>query len=170
MIFIEEEKNLVLTTQNLYDICDFATQAAFDDGFMNSFIFERALFVFAAIYLYEDRHDELTELAAQNMNEAYYTILQDGLLDQMSEDYPKELDTLGTIGQAWFDDYRTYAHSARGLLNSLQVFTGDMVRNAAAQLGTTVQNEGIQELLETAEEWGMGRNIGEVDPESVFEE
>ena len=64
-INIQIEKSINLTSQQIYDICDFATQAAYDDGFMNSYIFERALYVFLAIQLFEDEeikeHGERSE-------------------------------------------------------------------------------------------------------------
>ena len=46
MIDFEKEKSLALDAQERYDIIAFAMDAADDDGFINSFIFERALCCF----------------------------------------------------------------------------------------------------------------------------
>ena len=43
MIDFEKEKSLALDAQERYDIIAFAMDAADDEGFINSFIFERAL-------------------------------------------------------------------------------------------------------------------------------
>jgi hypothetical protein len=41
--------------------------AADDNGFINSFIFERALYCYAAIMLYPEHKEELAELATSNL-------------------------------------------------------------------------------------------------------
>ena len=158
-INLDFEKTLHLTTQERYDIMNFATVAAEDDGFMNSFIFERALYVFAAIYLFEDRHDEITELAANNMNTAWQTLLEDGTIDDLVGQYATDLDVLAQEGSVWYQEYTEYAHSARGLLNTVQTLSGDIVRNAAEQLKSASTDDGVQQILQAAESWGMNNSI-----------
>lgn len=169
MIDVSIEKKLKLTAQDMYDICDFATQAAYDDGFMNSYIFERASLVFAAIRLYQDRADEITSLAAKNINTAWTALLEDGTLDDMINNYKQECDYLCSIGEIWFDDYTKYAQSARGLLNTIQTFTGDLVSSAAEQFKQINENGEVQEVLQIADKWGLG-GIAQEEPETLFED
>ena len=42
-INLDVEKQRKLSTQDMYDILHFAAQSAEDNGFVNSFVFERAL-------------------------------------------------------------------------------------------------------------------------------
>ena len=158
-INLDFEKTSHLTTQERYDIMNFATMAAEDDGFMNSFIFERALYVFAAIRLIEDRHDEIAKLAANNMNTAWQTLLEDGTIDELAENYATDLDMLAQEGSIWYQEYTEYAHSARGLLNTIQTFSGDIVRNAAEQLKSASTDDGVQQILQAAESWGMNNTV-----------
>ena len=166
-INLDFEKTSHLTTQERYDIMNFATMAAEDDGFMNSFIFERALYVFAAIRLIEDRHDEIAELAANNINTAWQTLLEDGTIDELAENYATDLNMLAQEGSIWYQEYTEYAHSARGLLNTIQTFSGDIVRNAAEQLKSASTDDGVQQILQAAESWGMNNAV---NSESLLED
>lgn len=47
MFNLELEKQCILTAQDRYDIISAAIQDSYDDGFMNSFIFQRVLYCFA---------------------------------------------------------------------------------------------------------------------------
>lgn len=166
-INLNEHKTLRLSAQERYDIIDFATQAAEDNGFMNSFIFERALWLFAAIRLCEDRRDEITMLIADNLLNAWDILLEDGTIEDMVANFKEELEVLASEGVTWFEEYTAYAHSARGLLGTLQQFSGDIVKNAAQQFQNMQTNGEFQQVLDIASNWGM--NNGQVDlSESLF--
>ncbi|HAU85153.1 MAG TPA: hypothetical protein DCW90_06520, partial [Lachnospiraceae bacterium] len=67
--------------------------------------------------------------------------------------------------KVWFEDYRAYTLSARGLVNILQQFSGDIVSSAMEQLKNTSHQEGIDKVLEIADKWGMNNS----PDEGVFE-
>lgn len=67
MINLEIEKSLALDAQERYDIISFAMDAADDNGFINSFVFERALYCYAAIMLYPELKEDLSEKVASNL-------------------------------------------------------------------------------------------------------
>lgn len=163
------EQELSLSTQDIYDICDFAAQAAYDDGFMNSFIFNRALFVFTAIVLFQE-DDELAEklktLAARNINEAWSYLLDEDIIEIMNTDYTSECNFVADCGKIWFDEYTAYAHSARGLLNTVQTMTGNVVSTAAQQFKDATADSDIQDVLQLADQWGM--NNAMPHDESLF--
>lgn len=175
MIDIDFEKSRKLSTQDMYDIVSFAADASYDNGFMNEFIFERALYVFAAIILYPEDKEELVGIAAKNINDAWDKIISEGVVDKMMDEYAAELNKIADIGEVWFDDYCAYTLSARGLLNNLQEFSGDVIQNAMNQLKKTSQQEGISNVLEIADKWGMNNNnitivpTGEKVASDVFE-
>lgn len=166
-IDLKIEKELKLSPQEVYDICDFAVQASYDDGFMNSYIFERALYIFAAIRLYEDKAEEITALAAQNINSAWEYLVVEGVVVDMMAQYSTECDYLAAVGAQWFIDYTTYAHSARGLLNTIQTFTGDLVSKAAEQFKNMNDGSDVQKVLDIADEWGMNNALPH-ESESLF--
>lgn len=167
-INLNEHKALCLSAQERYDIIDFATQAAEDNGFMNSFIFERALWLFAAIRLCEDRRSEITSLVADNLLNAWDTLLADGTLEDMVANFEPELNTLAEEGLIWLEEYTEFAHSARGLLDTLQQFSGDIVKSAAEQLQNMQVNGDLQQVFDIASNWGM--NNEQIDTESLFAE
>lgn len=157
MINLEIEKSLTLSAQERYDIIAFAMEAADDNGFINSFIFERALYCYASIILYPEHKDLLSAAIAKDLIRTWETIIENGLLEKMIEDYKDDLDQLATEGKIWYEEYSDWAHSARGILDMVQGFTGDIVQNAANRLTQTAEQTGVQQLLEVADDWGMTR-------------
>lgn len=159
MININNEKSLALDAQERYDIISFAMDAADDNGFINSFIFERALYCYAAIMLYPEQKDSLSQQVAANLVQAWSTMIQNGLFEKMIDEFGSTLETLSEEAEKWYQEYSDWAHSARGILNVVQQFSGDIVQNAAARLTGTAQETGVNELLEIADEWGMTRDV-----------
>lgn len=155
---LDYEQVKKLSSQDMYDIIDFSIQAAEDNGFMNSFIFNRAIYLFAAIKLYPERKDELASLVATNINLAWDELISDGTIGEMLAGYEEDLEELAKNAQIWFDEFGSYIHSARGLLNTLQEFTGDIVQQAANTLQQTAKDSGVQEVIDIAEKWGSNNN------------
>ena len=153
------EKERSLSTQDMYDIIAFSTEAANDNGFMNSFIFNRALYLFAAIILYPEQKEEFSHIISENINTAWDKLLQEGVIDNMVKDFKTDLDMLAEYGKTWLDEYTEYAHSARGLLDTIQMFSVDIVKAAAEQLQSATTQSGVKEVLDIADKWGMNNQI-----------
>lgn len=157
-IKIQSEKEMKLSSQDVYDICDFATQAAYDNGFMNQYIFERALYVFTAIILHEELEldvKELQGLAASNINAAWTYLLDNGIIENLYDTCGKECDFIALIGKEWFDDYKSYIQSARGILTTIQDFTGGINEDLFKNFTELKNSKEINQVLETAQKWGM---------------
>ena len=77
----------------------------------------------------------------------------------MTKDFKIDLEMLAENGKVWFDEYTEYAHSARGLLDTIQMFSGDIVKAAAEQLQSATVQSGVKEVQEIAEKWGMNNQI-----------
>lgn len=162
MINLKLEKSRKLSTEQICMIEDFAAQAANDGGFMNHFVFERAIFVFAAICLYPDKKEGLTALIGEgyDIRGAFDRIIKDGLAEEMYKTYQEDIDNLLSIGNTWFQDAAIYEHSARGLLDSINTLSGDIVQSAAEQLQKASEGE-VGKILDFAEKWGANRVKGE---------
>lgn len=167
MIDFEKEKSLALDAQERYDIIAFAMDAADDDGFINSFIFERALCCYTAIMLYPEHKDVMAPAIAEDLLRSWKILIDNGTIQAMVNDYKETLDVIFQESEIWYQEYADYAHSARGILNMVQGFTGNIVENAAARLSQTAEQTGVQQLLEVAEDWGMNRDA--LKTESVKE-
>ena len=57
----------------------------------------------------------------------------------------------------WFEDAKSYAHSARGLLDSLNTLSGDIVKSAVEQLQKTVQSDDVAQVLQIGDALGVNR-------------
>ena len=158
--FVKNEKDIKLTMEQVCIIEDFAAQAANDGGFMNSYVFERALLVFAAIVLYPDRKDEINGMIGEgyDVRLAYQTLLETGLLEEMSKDYELELEYLVTIGETWFQEAKEFEQSARGLLNTISDLSGDIVSQAASKLQAVASGD-AKFVEEFADKWGLNNTL-----------
>lgn len=157
-ILFETETAKKLTSQDMYDIIHFAAQSSEDNGFVNQFVFERALYAYAAIILYPDRKEELGRIVSDNILDAWDALLADGTIADMNENFAVDMDALGRIGSVWLDDYIKYLQSARGILSSFQEFSGDIIQTAVEKFKTVSDEIGANQVLEIANNWGMNNN------------
>lgn len=157
-ILFETETAKKLTSQDMYDIIHFAAQSAEDNGFVNQFVFERALYAYAAIILYPDRKEEFGRIVSDNILDAWDALLADGTIADMNENFAVDMDALGRIGSVWLDDYIKYLQSARGILSSFQEFSGDIIQTAVEKFKTVSDEVGANQVLEIANNWGMNNN------------
>ena len=152
------EKELKLNMEQICMIEDFAAQAANDGGFMSRYVFERAVLVFAAIVLYPDRKEEITNMIGKDydIRAAYQVLLETGLLEEMCDDYHSEINWLLSVGDTWFDETKDFEQSARGLLSTISDLSGDIVQSAAEKLQEAAN--GDSKIIEDfAKNWGYGR-------------
>lgn len=157
MINLRLEKESPLTAQDRYDIISFAMEGADDNGFINSFVYERLIYCNLAIMLYPERKDEIAGLIAESPIKAWDTLIQDGTIETMYDEYKDVVETISAESATWYTEYADWAHSVRGILDVVQDFTGNIVQTAAQKLEDTSRETGVTELLEIAEDWGMTR-------------
>lgn len=157
-ILFETETAKKLTSQDMYDIIHFAAQSAEDNGFVNQFVFERALYAYAAIILYPDRKEEIGRMVSNNILDAWDALLAEGTIEDMNKNFAVDMDALGRIGSVWLDDYIKYLQSARGILSSFQEFSGDIIQTAVEKFKTVSDEVGANQVLEIANNWGMNNN------------
>lgn len=154
-ILFEEETAKKLTSQDMYDIIHFAAQSAEDNGFVNQFVFERALYAYAAIIVYPDRKEELGRMVSDNILDAWDALLADGTIADMNEKFAVDMDALGQIGSVWLNDYIKYLQSMRGVFSVFQNFSGDIVESTVNRFKDAFSESDAQTVLDIADKWGM---------------
>ena len=159
MLDIALEKEKTLSTQEMYEILDFAVQAAEDNGFINSFVFVRAMYMYAAIRLYEDRREELQQMINSDLLGSWDELVKDGTIENMNKDFYVDMNLLADYGQVWMDEFTAYAHSARGLLNTIQEFSAGIVEQATQRLSSVVSNDDVKKVTDIAQEWGLNNDV-----------
>lgn len=162
------EKEVRLNMEQVCMIEDFAAQAANDGGFMSRYVFERAILVFAAIVLYPDRKEEITEMIGKDydIRAAYQVLLETGLLEEMANDYQKELTYLLGIGDTWFEEAKDFEQSARGLLSTISDLSGDIVQGAFEKLQEAANGD-AKIVEDFAKQWGYGRAAKKSDASAL---
>lgn len=166
MIKLKEEKDCALSAKDRYDILNFAINDAFTGEFVSSFIYERALYCYAAIILMEDNADEIRAAISEDLIAGWDKLVKEtDIIQEMSEKYNSDLALLAEEAWLWFDEYNKYATSARGVLNLVEQFSGDIVANAANTLRTTAEETGVSNVIQIADDWGMNREKIKSEPE-----
>jgi hypothetical protein len=159
---IEQEKNNVFTPQETYEIISAAIDMADDDGFVNSYVFERALYVCAARTLYEDKADEINSSLLEDGSPliTWKKLLDEEVIEHMVVEHSESLDYLATLGQNWFEEYTEAAHSLRSLVDVIQTLMDGMAGNMGKQLDMIKQDTDIKNVMEIADKWGLDRDGG----------
>ena len=144
-----------LTSQDIYDIIHFSAQSAEDNGFVNQYIFERALYAYAAIILYPDRKEEIGRMVSNNILDAWDALVSDGTTSDMEKNFSSDIKILGEVGSVWLDDYIKYLQSARGIFSTFQTFSGDIVESTVNRFKDAFNESDAKTVLEIADKWGM---------------
>lgn len=144
-----------LTSQDIYDIIHFSAQSAEDNGFVNQYVFDRALYAYAAIILYPDRKEEIGRMVSNNILDAWDALVSDGTTSDMEKNFSSDIEILGEVGSVWLDDYIKYLQSARGIFSTFQTFSGDIVESTVNRFKDAFNENDAKTVLEIADKWGM---------------
>lgn len=158
MIDFEFEKNRTLTTEQIAMILDLSAQAASDGGFVSSYIFERAVMVFAAQILYPEQKEEIAAMIGNgyDIRLAFDTLLSSGLLEEMNEKFAYDMQMLKEEGWTWLEEVKEFQQSARGILDSINTLSGDIVQSAVQQLQKVASGD-VKVIEDFANRWGFDR-------------
>ena len=161
-INLSEEKDNVFSARARYDIIADAIEAAYDDGFMNGFIFPRVVLLGIAAQYFEDDFEydkesfESSRLAIKTMPlELWDTNLQNDVLIKTVDAIPLEVNDILQTGNIWFMDYGNYAYSLRGLLDNIGPLIEGITQQANDDLNEILQNGEIQQAINTGKDWGL---------------
>ena len=163
MISIEEVLNCPLTSQEIYDMINSCLEEAEDNGFLNQFVFERALVCHEVLLLIEDLDDIDGPMVAENPLTAFDHFLEMGYIQNLVKNHTATVDYIGKVAAQYFEDYEKYLLSIGGVLNKAEIFSSEVLQNMAGQMNDLTKNGDIQETLKIANEWGMNRQPPKVE-------
>lgn len=152
MINIEEVLNCPLTSQEIYDMINSCLEEAEDNGFLNQFVFERALVCHEVLLLIEDLDDIDGPMVAENPLIAFDHFLEMGYIQNLIKNHTATVDYIGKIAAQYFADYEKYLLSIGGVLNKAEIFSSEVLQNMAGQMNDLTKNGDIQETLKIANE------------------
>lgn len=158
MFDIEYEKSKKISTEQMSMILDMAAQAASDGGFVSSYIFYRAVYVFAAQVLYPEKKDTIASTVGvgYDIRLAFDLLVQDGTIEDMQTTYEADMKKLDDAADTWYYEVSDYQQSARGLVDSITTLSSDIVKSATEQL-QQVANGDVKIIQEFANHWGFDR-------------
>ena len=162
MINIEEVLNCPLTSQEIYDMINSCLEKAEDNGFLNQFVFERALVCHEVLLLIDDLDDIDGPMVAENPLTAFDHFLEMGYVQNLIKNHADTVDYISKIAADYYEDYNKYLLSLGGVINKAELLSTDSLNNLTSQFKNVIENGDIMQTLEIAKEWGMDRV-----PESV---
>lgn len=169
MIDLSFEEKRPISTQEMYDIIAFAVEAANEGGFINAFVLERAIIVYAALVIDEEHREEIQKKNSSSLLAAWDYLVEEGIAKDLLDKYELTLARLAGYASVWADDRMDYEHSVRGLLDTIQTVSGDIVENMRKNLSETVNVSDVKEVLQVAKDWGLNRDAKiEDDEKSLF--
>ena len=152
MINIEEVLNCPLTSQEIYDMINSCLEEAEDNGFLNQFVFERALVCHEVLLLIEDLDDIDSPMVAENPLIAFDHFLEMGYIQNLIKNHTDTVTYIGKVAAQYFEDYEKYLLSIGGVLNKAEIFSSEVLQNMAGQMNDLTKNGDIQETLKIANE------------------
>jgi len=157
MLDLSKIKECPLSSQTIYDMINSCLEAAEDNGFLNQFVFERALTCHEVLQLIEDLDDIDAPMVAENPLVAFDHFIEMGYIDQLIKYHPDTVAYLGQISAQYFEDYEKYLLSLGGVINKASIFSSEVLQNMVNQVSTVSNNEDIVKTLQIANDWGMNR-------------
>lgn len=155
MLILDSEKELCISSQVQYDIINKALEMANDSGFLNQFVFERALWILLAQELIEDIDEEILNLINENPIQAWDKMLEENIIDELINNYKADLDYFAAIAAQYFEDYKKYLLSIGGALGQMDMLSTNNLNNFTESLQDFLQSDNTLKTLELADEWGM---------------
>ena len=141
----------------MYDMINSCLEAAEDNGFLNQFVFERALVCHEILNLVEDLDDLAGSRVTENPLTAFDQFLEQGQIDELIANHKDTVNYIGQVAAQYFEAYEKYLLSIGGVLNKAEIFSSEVLQNMAGQVQTLTNNEDVKEALRIADEWGMNR-------------
>lgn len=163
MINLEQVKNCPLTSQEMYDMINSCIEAAEDNGFLNQFVFERALVCHEVLNLVEDLGELAGSMVGENPLTAFDHFLEMGYIDNLVKNYADSVNYIQQVAAQYFEDYEKYLLSIGGVLNKAEIFSSEVLQNMMGQVQSLTTNNDIRETLRIADEWGMNRTSDKIN-------
>lgn len=161
MIDMELEKQSTLTAKDINDLLAFAIGESENDGFVNRYVFERAMYTY--LYLLLAEGDE-QEKVRNSINEngvlvVWQELVGTGKIEQMAQDHQTEITLVERAGADVFDDYNGYSRSIRASFANIQSVSSNVMENAAKQMSQMLSSDQYKDIMDIAEKWGMNNTL-----------
>lgn len=161
MIDLNLAISLPLSAQEQYDIINFALQAANDNGYLNRFVFEHALWCKTACSLMDDVPDDIQELVNVNPLQAWDRMLEEEILQNLFYKYMDVkvgdtlvLDYFGANAAYCFENYEAYLLSLGGALSQTDMMSTENLEDFKQSLQDFMTNDNTLKILDIADSWG----------------
>jgi hypothetical protein len=150
MLNLEEIKRCELTSQEVYDMINSCLEAAEDNGFLNQFVFERALICHEVLLLIDDLDELDGPMVAENPLTAFDHFIEKEYIQDLIKNHAATVNYVSRVAAQYFEDYEKYLLSIGGVLNKAEILSSEVLQNMMGQVKELTTNNDIQETLRIA--------------------
>lgn len=155
MLDLTIEQKMPLSAQEQYDIINAALDMANDNGFLNQFVFEHALWCLVADNLVDDVPAELADMISENPMQAWDKMLEENIIQELFKNHGESLDYFAQAAAQYYLDYRDYLLSLGGALSQTDMMSTDNLNTFTKQLQDFMNSDNTLKTLDVADSWGM---------------
>ena len=157
MNIFDIEASCPLPALTRYNIFHRALEAAEDTGYLDRFVYERALCCYLIEEVLKDELEEGdAELIEGNPIQAWDKFNKGDLVKQLLNTISEEnMKYIIDDSIVYFNDYKEYLLSIGGVFNKAEVFSSDVLNQMDSRIDKLVDSEDIQKTLRIADNWGL---------------
>lgn len=168
MLDLTIEQKMPLSAQEQYDIINTALDMANDNGFLNQFVFEHALWCLVVDNLVDDVPAELADMISENPIQVWDKMLEENIIQELFKNHGESLDYFAQAAAQYYSDYKDYLLSLGGALSQTDMMSTDNLNTFTKQLQDFMNSDNTLKTLDVADNWGMNNKpIEETKPKLV---
>lgn len=156
MVNITLEKQSKITSTDINNLLAFAMEQSETDGFLNRFVFERAMYLYLYLLLCDESEKDgiRSVLTSEGVLVAWQSLVADGKVDSLLANHETEVQLVQDAGDAVFADYKSYSESFRGAFCNVQERASSNMEKVASQMAAIMDSDKYQDVLAIADKWG----------------
>lgn len=139
-----------MNSQEIYEVVNYALDAANDNGYLNHFVFTKALNVATAMVVVPD---EVSIQEGENILSVYDRLSEDGVIAKVVS--AVDMCELYDIAYAEFKSYQAYLVSISGSMNKFMDVLNERFASGIKELTSRINSDDIAQVQAIAENWGL---------------
>lgn len=139
-----------MKSQDIYSAIDYALDTATDNGYLNHFLFIRALNVALALVEYPL---DVKVNDGDTVLDIYDRLKEKGIIDKMIHDV--DMSDIYDQAHTEFYNYQQHLDSFGGSMNVFMDFINKKFSQGITELKEKISSEDIEKVQAIAENWGM---------------
>lgn len=158
IVNIETEKNLTVTSEEVNTIVASAINEADNNGFVNRFVFSRAMWVYLYLMLLEDADAKKAlkkRINKEGVLNLWDSLVKDGSIGNMLATHEEDVNFVAEVANEMYDSYVQFNQSIRGTIVNIQELGSEMIQSAMGSMNKMLADGKYAEVMNIAQQLGF---------------